>query len=202
MADSKCRATLLAALLLARCAEAAIEAHRVTSLPGYARALPSAWYSGFLDVAWDLGTAHLHYVYVEASDVDPASAPVAIWLNGGPGCSSMEGLWAELGPFAVESSSPPRLTPNEYSWNRFAGVLYLESPAGVGLSFPDPTEGVSDGAVARLNANFVRAFLAAFPELQARDFGELARARISPRIAFPPSSSTSSSAGARLRRLG
>lgn len=35
------------------------------------------------------------------SQGNPATAPVVLWLNGGPGCSSMEGFLAENGPFHV-----------------------------------------------------------------------------------------------------
>lgn len=45
-------------------------------------------YSGFLDTYQN--DRKLHYVFVQA-DTNPAEAPLAIWLNGGPGCSSLIG---------------------------------------------------------------------------------------------------------------
>ena len=38
----------------------------------------SKLYSGYLH----MGDQHFHYVYSEAIAVNPATAPVALWLNG------------------------------------------------------------------------------------------------------------------------
>lgn len=60
----------------------------VTSLPSCAP-LPSAWYSGYLTVTQ---TKALHYIFIESLD-KPATDPIMIWFNGGPGCSSLLGLF-------------------------------------------------------------------------------------------------------------
>ncbi|PIO55419.1 serine carboxypeptidase [Teladorsagia circumcincta] len=66
--------------------------------------------------------------------VDPAQAPLLLWLNGGPGSSSLEGLFLENGPFRIGKDGKT-ITRNPYAWNQFANVLYLESPVGVGYSY-------------------------------------------------------------------
>lgn len=47
---------------------------------------------------------------------DPANAPLSIWMNGGPGSSSMLGLFVENGPCFVNPDSNST-TLNEWSWN-------------------------------------------------------------------------------------
>ncbi|XP_053204883.1 lysosomal protective protein-like [Panonychus citri] len=104
---------------------------RVTSLPGLSGKLDFNMYSGYLDAS--PGT-HLHYVFVE-SENDPAKDPLLLWLNGGPGCSSLLGFFTEQGPFRLNGNSS--LDRNPYAWNKVANVIFLESPSGVGYSYSD-----------------------------------------------------------------
>lgn len=73
--------------------------------------------------------------------IDPNDIPLLIWLNGGPGCSSMDGLWLENGPFRLVSpdisgKSDWTIDINPYSWHMApAYVLYIDQPVGTGLSF-------------------------------------------------------------------
>ena len=60
---------------------------KITSLPGLAKMPDFEMYSGYLDVT---STKKLHYWFVQSQN-DPKNDPVVVWLNGGPGCSSMEG---------------------------------------------------------------------------------------------------------------
>ena len=120
----------LAALAVsASLAEAAIAEHEVESLPGWDYALPSKQYSGFIS-AQDPATVvpgkerFLHYILVLAEN-NPADAPVVLWSNGGPGCSSLEGYLMEMGPLTPDPSDPQaqRLKRNPYTWNLYANML-------------------------------------------------------------------------------
>ena len=75
---------------------------------------------------------------------------LVVWLNGGPGCSSMIGMMHEHGPFTIETDldylssnytkdSVPiglkyKLKNNPYSWNEVANILYVEQPIRTGFS--------------------------------------------------------------------
>ena len=109
-----------------------------------------------------------HYWFVE-SESDPANDPIGLWLNGGPGCSSMDGLLYEHGPLLVNHNGT-ELVRNPYSWSTVANVLYLEAPAGVGFSYPPPTGSFGANQTAVDNTEALLAWFADFPEYKGNDF--------------------------------
>lgn len=86
-------------------------------------------YSGYLTLPKG---ESLHYWFIE-SQKSPEKDPVVLWLNGGPGASSLAGLFQENGPFTMNDDLS--LTRNPHSWNQEANMLYFESPIGVGYSY-------------------------------------------------------------------
>ena len=75
--------------------------HLVTDLPGLKEPLGSDHYAGLLPVD-ETGANSLFYWLFEAP-TNPLDKPLIIWLNGGPGCSSMDGLFLELGKCYIPS---------------------------------------------------------------------------------------------------
>ncbi|CAJ0558088.1 unnamed protein product, partial [Mesorhabditis spiculigera] len=142
---------------------------RFYSLPGGNFDSNFNQYSGYLDAT---ATHKLHYILLEA-EWDPSTAPLLLWLNGGPGSSSLVGLFQENGPYRVGRDGKS-LFQNHNAWNKFANVLYLESPVGVGYSYSiDPNETISynDNNTATVNYAALRDFfMNAYPEYQTRDF--------------------------------
>lgn len=122
---------MLVKFILLGLASGVILSDKMTSFPQFPEIPPFDMYSGFLDVPNSKGK-QLHYVFVESQN-DPANDPLILWLNGGPGCSSMDGLFYEHGPYIFINNSTT-LVKNPYSWNTNASVIYLEAPAGVGFS--------------------------------------------------------------------
>ncbi|KAK4996389.1 Cell death protease, partial [Elasticomyces elasticus] len=59
-----------------------------------------------------------------------------IWLNGGPGCSSMDGALMEIGPYRVNEGGET-LRYNDGSWDEFANVMFVDNPVGTGFSYVD-----------------------------------------------------------------
>ncbi|OAY72444.1 Serine carboxypeptidase-like 45 [Ananas comosus] len=140
---------------------------KIEKLPGQPQ-ISFLHYAGYITVD-SLKQRALFYYFAE-SEIDPASKPLVLWLNGGPGCSSVGvGAFSENGPFRPSGHV---LVRNEYSWNKEANMLYLESPAGVGFSYSsDPSfyEGVDDKMTARDNLVFLQNWFAKFPQYKDRD---------------------------------
>ncbi|KAI2601818.1 serine carboxypeptidase [Hypoxylon sp. NC1633] len=65
---------------------------------------------------------------------NPEKAPLSIWLNGGPGSSSLYGLFTENGPCYVNADSNST-TLNQWAWNTDVNMLFLDQPTQVGFSY-------------------------------------------------------------------
>ncbi|CAJ0610264.1 unnamed protein product [Cylicocyclus nassatus] len=146
------------------------DADLIADLPGLTFTPTFKQYSGYLSGS---PGNHLHYWLVEAQS-QPQWAPLVLWLNGGPGCSSLSGFFTEHGPFHP-SSDGMSLVENVNSWNKAANVLYLESPHDVGFSYRDSKTYQSDNyfnddKTAMDNAHALQDFFQKFPEYQNRDF--------------------------------
>uniref|UniRef100_F1L111 Carboxypeptidase n=1 Tax=Ascaris suum TaxID=6253 RepID=F1L111_ASCSU len=116
-------------------------------------------YSGFFKVS---ETHFLHYWFVE-SQGDPAKDPLIFWFNGGPGCSSLDGLLNEMGPYNTNYDGKT-LRANENAWNKMASVVYIESPAGVGYSYStDGNVTTNDDQTSLENYEAIKAFFSEFP---------------------------------------
>ena len=112
--------------------------HLIQKLPGLDND-SITHYAGHLPIG-DKG-GQLFYWLIEAEDsLKASSLPILIWLNGGPGCSSMDGLWLELGPFRL-SNDGKKVSINPYSWHKVANLLFIDQPVGTGLAFTTSPNG-------------------------------------------------------------
>ncbi|KAL0365430.1 UNVERIFIED_CONTAM: Polyadenylate-binding protein RBP47 [Sesamum angustifolium] len=142
------------------------EADKISTLPGQ----PSVnfdQYAGYVTVDPVAGRA-LFYYFTESES--SSTKPLVLWLNGGPGCSSLAGgAMMELGAFRVNPDGKT-LWHNEYAWNNLANVLFLESPAGVGFSYSNTSVEYGDKQTAADAYTFLLNWFEQFPEYKTRDF--------------------------------
>ncbi|KAH7546165.1 hypothetical protein FEM48_Zijuj01G0171500 [Ziziphus jujuba var. spinosa] len=90
------------------------EIDRISVLPGQPP-VPFNQFSGYVTVNEQDGRA-LFYWLTEATTF-PEKKPLVLWLNGGPGCSSVAyGASEEIGPFRINRTGQS-LYRNKYSWN-------------------------------------------------------------------------------------
>jgi len=113
--------------------------------------------------------AYLFYWLFE-SQGNPQTDPLVLWLTGGPGCSSELALFFENGPYTVNPDLS--LTPNPYSWNTNANLLYVDQPAGTGFSYAKNTSGyvINEAQVAADFYVFLQNFMKKFPQYASLPF--------------------------------
>lgn len=122
-------------------------------------------YSGYFSVGQNMS---MFFWFFEARN-DPKKAPLATWFNGGPGCSSMIGLFQENGPCQFyNNDTEPSLNP--YSFNTYANMLYIDQPIGTGFSYGEIVVN-STVTAAPYVWTLIQSFFAEFPEYECRDFG-------------------------------
>lgn len=89
-------------------------------------------YAGLLPISNQPDVSEL-YFWFWPSDNPQADDEILIWLNGGPGCSSLEGFLQENGPISWQYGTY-RPVENPYTWNNLTNVVWIEQPAGTGFS--------------------------------------------------------------------
>ncbi|CAL5224857.1 g7615 [Coccomyxa viridis] len=146
----------------------AAEEDRIDILPGWGKP-DFGLFSGYVTVNESAGRT-LFYSFAE-SKKDKESKPLVLWLNGGPGCSSLaSGFLSELGPFYPTADG--KLQENKYTWTQAANIIFLESPAFVGWSYSNTSSDiiVGDARTANDALKFLQGFMERFPAYQGRPF--------------------------------
>lgn len=92
--------------------------------------------SGYVDISAD---EHIFFWFFEARNKDPTTAPLTVWINGGPGASSMIGLFQEIGPCSINAAGD--LVDNPYSWTNASNILFIDQPVQSGFSYSTTTPG-------------------------------------------------------------
>ncbi|KAN0107693.1 alpha/beta-hydrolase [Russula decolorans] len=119
----------------------------------------------------DLATNKSIWFWFFAARKNPDKAPLITWFSGGPGDSSMLGLFQELGPCRINNQSTG-VDLNPTSWNEYANVLFIDQPVGAGFSYG--TENVDTSQKAAVDVwQFLQIWFAdpRFKKYASRDFG-------------------------------
>ncbi|CAH6723780.1 pheromone-processing carboxypeptidase Kex1p [[Candida] jaroonii] len=118
-------------------------------------------FSGQLEIYKENDTNLFFWKYVD-NNIDPEFKKRTIfWLNGGPGCSSMDGALMEAGPFRI--SDDGKVIKNEGSWHNAGDIVFVDQPAGTGFSYTKEYDHDLD-QVARQFLKFLEKFYELFPE--------------------------------------
>ncbi|CAG8499195.1 5536_t:CDS:2 [Cetraspora pellucida] len=137
-------------------------------------------YSGYIQTS---DGANIFFWFFESRN-SPYSSPLTLYLNGGPGCSSMIGLFQEVGPCRSQSNGNSTYT-NPYSWNQVSNLLFVDQPIGAGFSYGANYLKSTDQAASNLY-EFLQKWFTIFTEystLNFHIFGESYAGRYIPTLA-------------------
>ncbi|KAG8994246.1 hypothetical protein FRB94_010037 [Tulasnella sp. JGI-2019a] len=117
---------------------------RITENSGICETTPGIHtVSGYVDTGNNQN--YWFWFFSARQNMSAPKIPFVVWFNGGPGCSSMNGLFQENGPCKVNSDKKTT-TLNTHSWNEVANVLYVDQPIGASFSHGTETTITSGGA--------------------------------------------------------
>lgn len=120
-------------------------------------------FSGYLTVDEEHNSNIFFWFFPNTSN--RTDAPLILWLQGGPGTSSLFGLFRENGPYVFRKG---KVQHRQLSWTKFYNLLYVDVPTGTGFSFTNSSEGFSTNCTEGSDHLFevLRQFLLLFPEMQ------------------------------------
>uniref|UniRef100_A0A224YYW5 Serine carboxypeptidase n=1 Tax=Rhipicephalus zambeziensis TaxID=60191 RepID=A0A224YYW5_9ACAR len=134
----------------------------------FERYIRAETHSGYITIdQWK--KSNLFFLHIRALK-NPDAYPLLLWLQGGPGLSSLFGEFLEIGPLGIDGEG--RLFERHSSLQRHVNVVYLDQPVGAGYSFTKGLLGyakdlndVSGGVL-----EFLDQFVTMFPEYTNRTF--------------------------------
>jgi cathepsin A (carboxypeptidase C) len=112
----------------------------------------STQYCGHMEYSLG-GVDAKYYFWLVMSEKNPSTDPLVLWLNGGPGASSLLGLFTQWGPRLLQREAPKDKTPRVLKSNpnrvtENMSWVFLEQPVGVGFSSSNVKTSFSDDAAA------------------------------------------------------
>ncbi|KIK40071.1 hypothetical protein CY34DRAFT_88000 [Suillus luteus UH-Slu-Lm8-n1] len=111
--------------------------------------------------------AHLFFVMVKARR-SADKERLIFWFNGGPGCSSFDGLMMEIGPWRADEEGGLKIAKG--GWNEYTTMVYVDQPAGTGFSYTSTNKYVHSIQQATDQLmEFLRTFYKVFPEYETVD---------------------------------
>ncbi|KAK0256723.1 hypothetical protein B0A54_06856 [Friedmanniomyces endolithicus] len=136
----------------------------ITSLPGAPQPLLKQ-YAGHVEITPEHNGNLFFWLYKNRHIANRSR--IVLWLNGGPGCSSMDGAMMEIGPYRVvpDGDGQQKLVYNDGSWDEFANILFVDNPVGTGFSYVDGDSYLHElDEMAKQMVVFLEKFFVMFPE--------------------------------------
>lgn len=117
-------------------------------------------YAGLMSTSsQETGNHELYFWYFPSSNPD-SEDEITVWMNGGPGASSLEGLLQENGPFLWQYGTF-KPVPNPWTWVNLTNMVWVESPVGTGFTQGKATA-ISERDIARDFMGFFKNFVDVF----------------------------------------
>jgi len=181
---------MLTNLLLALTSARLFSSDAVGKLPGWGDEYTGKMFSGYVEVDKSCSGNLFYWILEKQGGSVVGETPMLLWLNGGPGASSITGLIAEnIGPYQITEDGSFKSNPT--AWTNNYNVLIIDNPIGAGFSYtnpknPDCYAGDEETVASQFHAGLVEIFTNVHPEFKTNPFwltGESYAGKYIPNIA-------------------
>ncbi|KAL1448453.1 hypothetical protein MTO96_044059, partial [Rhipicephalus appendiculatus] len=125
-------------------------------------------YSGFINADRPASPSYFFFLHIKSQE-DSDKKPLLLWLQGGPGKSSLFGQFLENGPLGITATGD--LFYRKHTILNEMNIIYLDQPSGTGYSYNDGKNYTRTlEQASRHIMRFMLRFLRIFPEYIGRDF--------------------------------
>jgi carboxypeptidase C (cathepsin A) len=148
----------------------------LTALPYAASGLHECQYAGAIHVSYDEASkAKGHNLFYWFFKNKNESAPLLLWINGGPGATSMMGVFMEGGPLRARRKTSGdddfEIYPSPKAWTDDYSVIFLDQPVKTGFSYSEANDTVHHMETgAKEFVDFLTQFLDKYPEYWNKRF--------------------------------
>ncbi len=149
---------------------AAAQYHVGRDIPTVPFKVPESW-AGMMPIDAQNKSKGEYFFWMYPAASQAGKDDVTIWFNGGPGCSSLEGLLQEIGPYLfpynISGQAAAYVKPNPYSWHQLSTLIAVDQPLGVDFS-NGQVSATSEEDVANAFYGFLGNLYTTFPELKGK----------------------------------
>ena len=139
------------------------KAQLLSLVPPFNEEEPVRSFSGFITVNASTNASMFFWFFPASLRTE---APLIVWLQGGPGSTSLFGQFVEMGPYQIDPKDNTSVILRKIApWSYYYNLVFIDQPVGTGFSFTDDPDDyrTDQNGVADYLFKFISQFSQLFP---------------------------------------
>eukprot|EP00792_Barthelona_sp_PAP020_P006036 TRINITY_DN2891_c0_g1_i1.p1 TRINITY_DN2891_c0_g1~~TRINITY_DN2891_c0_g1_i1.p1 ORF type:complete len:437 (-),score=114.06 TRINITY_DN2891_c0_g1_i1:140-1450(-) len=145
-------------------------AHQITKMTGFLSGRTHPQYTGYIEIEKETNTYAFFWLMQSEKFSNPQDTATVNFMSGGPGCSSQNANFMELGPWILNFDGSGNYRNNPYSWDKKYNLLFIDQPRGTGFSVSDNLVSTED-ELAKDYVKVLEILFEKFPEFNTQNNG-------------------------------
>eukprot|EP00792_Barthelona_sp_PAP020_P006037 TRINITY_DN2891_c0_g1_i2.p1 TRINITY_DN2891_c0_g1~~TRINITY_DN2891_c0_g1_i2.p1 ORF type:complete len:447 (-),score=120.35 TRINITY_DN2891_c0_g1_i2:57-1373(-) len=145
-------------------------AHQTTKMTGFLSGRTHPQYTGYIEIEKETNTYAFFWLMQSEKFSNPQDTATVNFMSGGPGCSSQNANFMELGPWILNFDGSGNYRNNPYSWDKKYNLLFIDQPRGTGFSVSD-NHAYNEDQIAKDYVKVLEILFEKFPEFNTQNNG-------------------------------